>query len=91
MVAQRSNIEAVAREICARLYARHWPPGAELDVDIDRHWHIVAALVEAGLMDETGTDLVPFDLDRQMMAILEWHARHPDHVVPPMLLRRSRD
>jgi hypothetical protein len=91
MVAQRSNIEAIAREICTRLYARHWPPGAELDADIDRHWHIVAALVEAGLMDETGADLVPFDPDRQMAAIREWRAWHPDHVVPPRILRRPRD
>jgi hypothetical protein len=91
MVAQRSNIEAVAREICARLYARHWTPSAELDADIDRHWHIVAALVEGGLMDETGGELAPYDLDRQTAAIREWRSRHPDHVVPPRIHRRPRD
>lgn len=58
MASTRSNIEIVSRDICARLYGRHWQPGPELDADIDRHWHIVAALLEAGLMDETG-DVLP--------------------------------
>lgn len=79
----RSNIEIVSREICARLYGRHWQPGPELDADIDRHWHIVAALLEAGLMDETGVDMVPFDADQQTAAVREWRARHPDYVIPP--------
>ncbi len=83
----RSNIEIVAREICTRLYARHWPRSQELDADVDRHWHVVAARLEAGLMDETGADTVPYDLDREMAAVRDWRARHPDYVVPPPQLR----
>jgi hypothetical protein len=71
MVARPSNIKAVAREIRARLYGRHWQPGADLHADIDQHWHIVAALVEAGLIDETGTELEPSDVDWQMAAVRE--------------------
>lgn len=78
-----SNIEVVAREICTRLYARHWPRGPELDADVDRHWHIVAAQLEASLIDETGADMVPYDFDREMAALRDWRARHPDHMVPP--------
>ena len=89
MSGNRSNIEIAARDICARLYARHWPSGPELDADIDRHWHIVAAQLEAGLIDETGAELVPPDLDREMVAVRDWRARHPDHVVPRRSSPRS--
>jgi hypothetical protein len=46
MATPLGNIEAVARAICARLYARHWPPGPKTDADIERHWHVVAARLE---------------------------------------------
>jgi hypothetical protein len=78
-----SNIETVARDICTGLYARHWRCAAELDADVDRHWHIVAALLEAGLMDESGSNTLPCDFDREMAAVRDWRARHPDYVVPP--------
>ena len=87
MSISRSNIERVARDICTRLYARHWPRGPELDADVDRHWHIVAAMLEAGLMDETGANTQPYDLDREIAAVHDWRARHPDHVVPTPPLR----
>lgn len=83
MSSARNNIEIVSREICARLYGQHWRPGSELDADINRHWHVVAALFEAGLMDETDADLVPFDANQQTAAIREWHDRHPHYVVSP--------
>jgi hypothetical protein len=74
----RSNIESVAREICTRLYARHWPRDPELDADVDRHWHIiVTAQLEASLIDETGADRVVYHLDREMAALRDWRARHP--------------
>lgn len=83
MVEARSNIEIVAREICTRLYARHWSHGPELDAEVDRHWHIVAARLEADLMDETGADTVPYDFDREMAALRDWRAWHPAYIVPP--------
>jgi hypothetical protein len=78
-----SNIETVARDICARLYAKHWPAGPEVQADIDRHWHIVAAKLEAGLIGEDGSELGPTDFDRERAAVREWRARHPDYTVPP--------
>ena len=78
-----SNIEIVARDICARLYSKHWPPGPALDADIDRHWHIVAAQLEAGLIAEDGAEIVPSDIDRERAAVRDWLERYPDHVVPP--------
>jgi hypothetical protein len=82
-----SNIESVARDICARLYSKHWPPGPEMNADIDRHWHIVAAQLEAGLIAEDGTDIVPPDIDRERAAVRDWLERHPDHVTLPRSLR----
>jgi hypothetical protein len=73
----------VARAICARLYARHWPPGPGTDADVERLWHIVAAHLEAGVIDETGAAIVPLDVDREVAAVRDWRARHPDHLVPP--------
>jgi hypothetical protein len=85
MARSLGNIEAVARAVCARLYACHWPPGPKTEADIERHWHVVAARLEAGLMDETCEDTGPFDLERDLAAYRDWRARHPDYVVPPFM------
>lgn len=82
MNASLGNIEAMARAICARQYAAHWPSGPANDAAIDRHWHVVAALLEAGLTDETGTPTGPLDLDRERAAYQDWRIRHPEYVVP---------
>jgi hypothetical protein len=79
------NIEAIARAICARPYARRWAPGTKTDADIERHWHVVAARLEAGLMGETGEDTGPFDLERDRGAYRDWRARHPDYAVSPFM------
>ena len=52
-----SNIEAVARDICAKQLSRHGAAGAELAADVDRYWHCVAAGLEAGLVDDAGEPL----------------------------------
>lgn len=85
MAPRRSNIEAVARAIWARLYARHWPPGPKTGEDIERHWHVVAARLEAGLVDETGENTGPFDFERGVAAYRDPRARHPDYIVPPLM------
>jgi hypothetical protein len=54
MTSSTSNIEAVARDICAKQLARHGGCGAELAVNVDRYWHCVAAELEAGLIDDIG-------------------------------------
>jgi hypothetical protein len=53
-----------------------------LDADIHRHWHVVAAQIEAGLIDESGAPLTPIDLDREIAAVKDWRARHSGYVVP---------
>jgi hypothetical protein len=85
MATPLGNIEAVARAICARLYARHWPLGPKTDADIERHWHVVAARLEAGLIDETGEETGLFDFERDVAAYRDWRARHPEYVVPPLV------
>jgi hypothetical protein len=85
MQALLGNVEAVARAICSRQYARHWPAAQETDAAIERHWHVVAALLEAGLIDESGTPAAPFDLEREVAAYRDWRARHPDYAVPSAL------
>ena len=52
MTDSTSNIEAVARDICLKQLSRFG--GAELDADVDRYWHCVAAELELGQIDETG-------------------------------------
>jgi hypothetical protein len=79
-----SNIEAVAREICTRLYGRHGAKDPAMDADVQRHWHVVAAQLEAGLIDEAGVQIAPFDLNREIEAYRDWRARHPEYVVPPV-------
>ena len=81
MNASLGNIEAMARAICARQYAPHWPSGRANDAAIERHWHVVAALLEAGLIDETGASTKPFDVDRERAAYRDWRARHPEYAV----------
>ncbi|NQU59294.1 MAG: hypothetical protein HQ513_18850 [Rhodospirillales bacterium] len=44
-----NNIEAVARDICAKQLARHGWRDADLAANVDRYWHCVAAELEAGL------------------------------------------
>ncbi len=54
MTSSMSNIEAVARDICAKQLASHGGYDAEHAADVDRYWHCVAAELEAGLIDDAG-------------------------------------
>lgn len=58
-----------------------------MDADIDRHWHIVAAQLEAGLITEDGAEIMPSDIDRERAAVRDWLERHPDYVILPRSLR----
>jgi len=79
----RSNIETVARAICAREHARPRPAGPGFDSDVERFWPVVAAQLEAGLIDGEGRRRAPPDHDRELDAYRDWRSRHPDHAVPP--------
>lgn len=58
-----------------------------MQADIDRHWHIVAAKLEAGLMREDGTEVPDIDVEAELAAVRDWRSRHPQHVVPPPMKR----
>lgn len=77
-----SNIETVARDICARQMASTCTDSEELSAAVDRYWHCVAAQLEAGEIDETGSALVPFDIDQSREAYRDWRRRHPSYEVP---------
>ena len=82
MVAATDNIELLARAICARDLRRvGW---SETDVTrmVERHWHCVAAEIEAGLFDDNG-QLVPHHVEEGVLAYRDWRQRHPDYTPPP--------
>lgn len=83
MKSHMSNIEAVSRSICERIYHQTFgdDPGS-LMVQVDRHWHCVAAELEAGLIDETGRPCRDYDFDEGFAAYRDWRARHPDYEAP---------
>lgn len=49
-----SNIEPLAREMTARICRRSAMPEADIPRWVDLHWPCAAAMLEAGVMDETG-------------------------------------
>ena len=78
MTSSTNNIEAVARDICSKQVSRHVGCGVELAAYVDRHWHCVAAELEAGLIDDTG-DLIPtYDHDKGLEAYRDWCRGHPE-------------
>lgn len=78
MMNPASNIEAVARDICARQMARTCADAEEISAAVDLYWHCVAAQLESGEIDETGNKLVPFNLDTGLEAYRDWCRRHPE-------------
>ena len=73
-----SNIEAVARDICAKQLSRPGGCGADLTTDVDLYWHCVAAELEAGLIDDAGNPMRKTDLDKGLEAYRDWCFRHPN-------------
>jgi hypothetical protein len=49
-----SNIEPLAREMAARICRREGMPETKISAWVDLHWPCAAAMLEAGVMDETG-------------------------------------
>ena len=49
-----SNIEPLAREMAERICRRGGMAKAEIPGWVDLHWPCVAAMLEAGVMDESG-------------------------------------
>ena len=84
MSATLSNIEAVARDLCERELRAVGTAEDALTPAVDRYWHCIAAEIEAGLLDEAGSRLLPFDHQRGLEAYRDWRCRHPDYRVPPL-------
>lgn len=82
MNAAWSNIEAVARDLCERQMRAAGTPIGVLSATVDRYWHCVAAEIEAGLIDEQGHRLRPYDGERDLEAYRDWRCRHRTYRVP---------
>lgn len=74
------NIEAVARNICAKKLSRTCHSDEQLAADVDRYWHCVAAQLESGQIDETGNEVLPFDFNTSLEAYRDWCRRHQESV-----------
>ena len=66
-----SNIEPLAREMAARICRREGMPEAEIGRWVELHWPCAAAMLAAGLMNESGEWLVGKDLVRGFEAYRE--------------------
>ena len=74
----KSNIEAVARDICLKQLSRDGVSGEELAADIDHYWHCVAAELESGQIDEAGNPLKNCRIEEGLVAYRDWCQRHPE-------------
>ena len=54
MAGWSDNIEAVARALCAKQLAREEWSDEKLAFEVDMWWHLVAAELESGVLDEAG-------------------------------------
>ena len=79
MTGWSDNIEAVARAVCAKMLAHDGIGEEELGADVDMWWHLVAAELECGVIDETG-EYVGGEIDgkRKMDGYRDWMRRHPE-------------
>ena len=79
MSGSTEKIEAVARAICAKLLAREGRNDETPAAEVDTYWHIVAAELEAGIIEETGEYVGELlDWTRKMDVYRDWMRRHPE-------------
>ena len=78
MAGSTKNIEAVARAICANVLDWDGKSAEKLSAEVDMCWHIVAAELEAGIIDETGEYVDKLDWTRKTDAYRDWMWRHPE-------------
>lgn len=72
------NIEAVVRAVCARRLADDDKSKEQLVADVDMWWHLIAAELECGVIDETGEYVGgKIDWKRKMDGYRDWMRRHP--------------
>jgi hypothetical protein len=73
-----SNIEPLAREMAARICRREGMAEQDIPAWVELHWPCAAAMLEAGVMDETGAWLDDRSLVRGVEAYRERLERKPD-------------
>ena len=66
-----SNIEPIAREITRSICGDNGMLEPQIDHWVDLHWQCAAAMLEAGVMDETGEWIEGKDLRRGLEAYRE--------------------
>lgn len=81
------NIEPIARSICERDLDGKVPED-ELPDAIARYWHCVAAQLEAGIIDDRGNRVRPYDHDRDLEAYLDWR-RPAANAAPGLIIASS--
>ena len=79
MASWSDNIEAVARAVCAKRLAHDAVSEDQLAGDVDMWWHLVAAELESGVIDETGEYAGrEINWKRNMDGYRDWMRRHPE-------------
>ena len=78
MTGSTDNIEAVARDVCAKCLAHDGGSEEELATDVEMYWHVVAAYLEAGVMDESGGEIGDLSWDEKLDITRDWLRRHPE-------------
>ena len=78
MSGSTENIEAIARAVCERVYSRHAGSDEQLTADIEMYWHVVAAEIEAGIIDETGEYVSELDWSQRLEVYRDRMRRHPE-------------
>ena len=66
-----SNIEPIAREITRSICRDNQMQETQIEQWVDLHWQCAAAMLEAGVMDETGEWIEGKDLRRGLEAYRE--------------------
>ena len=77
MVSWSDNIEAVARALTAKRLGYDGIGEEKLAADVDMWWHMTAAELECGVIDETGEYVGDIDWKRKMAGYRDWMDRHP--------------
>ena len=78
MAGSTGNIEAVARAVCAKSLAHDGKSAEKLAMDVEMYWHVVAAYLEVGVMDELGKEIGDLSWDEKLDITGDWLRRHPD-------------
>ena len=78
MIGSTDNIEAVARAVCAKTLGHDGKSEEKLAADVEMYGHVVAAYLEAGVMDESGREIGNRSWDEKLDITGDWLRRHPE-------------